>query len=179
MSRKTKTIDFLQEYNREMLRSAFVSVFWSVITEKKRKGFTLSALAEKLDVHKSVVSRWFSGRSPNWSLNTISDVANALDLHVKVTAVDRQSGKVFDEKGDIQIPSIGEKAHAKSIEEIEQRRYFKSVEEARKSYSRNSKQQHVLMLPPLIDSASTDGNIPISHQVLPNSFIRHGWETTQ
>ena len=62
----------LLAYDREMLRSAFVSLFWSIISRKNQHGgFPLKTLADKIGVHKSAPSRWFSGGHPNWTINTI------------------------------------------------------------------------------------------------------------
>ena len=47
----TKRTDpkYIRAYDRGMLRSAFVSLFWGVIMERKRRGsFTLQALAKIL-----------------------------------------------------------------------------------------------------------------------------------
>lgn len=87
-------------YDREMLRSAFSSVFWSAISfKRKAEGLTLKEVAERLGVHKSGASRWFSGKSPNWEVNTIADIAGALNLDVKLVAIDRDTGTVFSPSG--------------------------------------------------------------------------------
>lgn len=88
-------------YDREMLRSAFSSVFWSAISfKRKAEGLTLKEVAERLGVHKSGASRWFSGKSPNWEVNTIADIAGALNLDVKLVAIDRDTGTVFSPSGE-------------------------------------------------------------------------------
>jgi transcriptional regulator with XRE-family HTH domain len=85
-----------RDFDREMLRSMFASMFWAAIEERRRAGkFTLQQLAEKLGVGKSVVSRWFSSQGPNWQIDTISDIAGALDLDLRIEAVDRTTGKIF------------------------------------------------------------------------------------
>jgi Helix-turn-helix len=90
----------LREYDRAMLRSAFVSLFWAAIYERKQRSkYTLQMLADKLSKHKSGVSRWFSKDPPNWSVDTISDIANALDLEIDLRAADRITGKVFTSSG--------------------------------------------------------------------------------
>jgi hypothetical protein len=87
-------------YDREMLRSAFVSLFWSIISHKNRRGaFPLKTLADKIGVHKSAPSRWFSGGHPNWTINTISDIANALDLDLEIKARDRKTGETYAPHG--------------------------------------------------------------------------------
>jgi transcriptional regulator with XRE-family HTH domain len=93
---------FVRAYDRGMLRSAFVSLFWSVITERRKKGpFTLQQLAKILGANKAEVSRWFKGQ-PNWTIGTIANIANALDLDIKIQAVDRKSGEVFTPAGPVQ-----------------------------------------------------------------------------
>jgi hypothetical protein len=90
----------LLEYDRAMLRAAFVSLFWGAITEHKRRGkYTLQMLADKLGRNKSGVSRWFSSNPPNWGVDTISDIANALDLEIDIRATDRITGRVFTSSG--------------------------------------------------------------------------------
>ena len=90
----------LLAYDREMLRSAFVSLFWSIISRKNRHGgFPLKTLADKIGVHKSAPSRWFSGRHTNWTVNTISDIANALDLDLEIRAHDRKTGETYTPYG--------------------------------------------------------------------------------
>ena len=99
--KRTKTKDQrLLEYDRAMLRSAFVSLFWAAISERKRRGkYTLQMLADRLDTNKSGVSRWFSKDPPNWRIDTISDIANALDLDVELRATDRTTGTMFAPTG--------------------------------------------------------------------------------
>lgn len=113
----TKKERLLREYEREMLRSAFASVLWNVISHKRRDGMTLKALADKLRVHKSAVSRWFSGASPNWEINTIADIASAIDVELRLTAIDRQTGRVYSES-DEEIDAnyvMYNKSHMKTI----------------------------------------------------------------
>jgi hypothetical protein len=94
----------LIEYDRDMLRSTFVSIFWAAITERRKHGkFTLQSLADILGIGKWAVSRWFSGDPPNWTIDTISDVAGALNLDLKVEAIDRATGMVIRPSG-IQYP---------------------------------------------------------------------------
>lgn len=98
--KKTNRAERLRDYDREMLRSMFVSLFWVAIQERKRRGrFTLQELAKGLGVGKSIVSRWFSGQSPNWQSDTISDIANALDLDIEVKAIDRSTGAIITPSG--------------------------------------------------------------------------------
>jgi hypothetical protein len=98
MNRKTDP-KFVGAYERSMLRSAFASLFWGIITEKKRTGaFTLQALAKSLGKNKGEVSRWFNG-SPNWTINTIAVLADALNVDIQITATDRTTGQVFTVSG--------------------------------------------------------------------------------
>jgi hypothetical protein len=39
------------------------------------------------------VSRWFSGKKPNWTLNAISDLANSLNVELSIEAVERNTRK--------------------------------------------------------------------------------------
>jgi transcriptional regulator with XRE-family HTH domain len=90
----------LIEYDRDFLRSTFVGIFWSAITERRKHGkFTLQSIADKLNINKSAISRWFSGEPPNWESDTISDVAGALNLELQIQARDRVTGQVFTASG--------------------------------------------------------------------------------
>jgi transcriptional regulator with XRE-family HTH domain len=100
-TKKTRKSDpkFLRAYDRGILRSSFVSLFWAVITERRKKGtYTLVQLAKQLGANKAEVSRWFKGE-PNWTLGTIANIANALDVDLRVQAIDRSSGQVFTPAG--------------------------------------------------------------------------------
>src|ERR1700757_501534 len=96
INRRAKTKDaLLAAYDRGMLRSAFVSLFWSIISHRKQQGsFALKTLSDKIGVHKSAPTRWFSGERPNWTVNTIADIANALDVDLEIRARDRVTGAV-------------------------------------------------------------------------------------
>jgi hypothetical protein len=86
----------LREYDRHMLRSAFVSLFWGVIADRRKRGkFTFQELANAVGTNKSVVSRWFSKPHPNWRVDTISDIAGALNLEILVQARDRLKGTIY------------------------------------------------------------------------------------
>lgn len=92
--------DFEREYTRGVLRSEIVSLFWAVISDRKKKtdGFTFQGLADALGVHKSQVSRWFNGL-PNWEVNTIADIAEALEIDVQFMARDRMDGRIYASSG--------------------------------------------------------------------------------
>jgi transcriptional regulator with XRE-family HTH domain len=83
-----------------MLRSAFVSLFWAVITHRKKRkdGFTLTQLARALKTNKGEVSRWFRGE-PNWTISTIANLASVLDLEISIEARERSTGLVFRPNG--------------------------------------------------------------------------------
>lgn len=105
MSQKSMTeIDpeRMRDYRRGALRSAFVSLFWSVIQDKKQKQlYKLQALADTLGIHKSTVSRWFSPDMPNWEVDTIADIADALGLEIQVIAKDRETGILYSPSGPV------------------------------------------------------------------------------
>src|SRR3972149_7389017 len=103
MSMKTFSERYERKYERAALRSAFVSLFWVIISErKKRFGLTLQALAKMVGVNKAALSRWFKG-DPNWTINTIGALAHALNVEIRIIAVDRKSGEVYTPSG-IQVP---------------------------------------------------------------------------
>src|ERR1700692_4520416 len=91
---------FVRAYERGMLRSAFKSLFWAIVSERKKRhaGYTLIQLAKGMATSKHEVSRWFNG-DPNWTINTIASMANALDIDLRVEAVDRITGEVFTPAG--------------------------------------------------------------------------------
>lgn len=92
----------IRDYDRQMMRSAIVSLFWNVISDRrKRSEITLNAIAVKLKINKSAVSRWFSGDKPNWTMDTVSDLAGALDLEIVVEAIDRKAGVVYTSNGEV------------------------------------------------------------------------------
>ena len=99
--------DRVRLYDRLMLRAAFSSLFWSVISDRRQEGeFTLKSLADKLGKNKSLISRWFSKDAPNWRIDSISDIANALNIDVKITATDRETGVVYTPSGHQNPTSI-------------------------------------------------------------------------
>ncbi len=101
--------DRLGDYDRLMLRSAFVSIFWAVLKDQGRQ---LKFLAKELRVDKSAVSRWFSTKSPNFQIDTISDIARALDLEIMVTARPRDgSPKIYTPSG-VQATSADARSNA-------------------------------------------------------------------
>lgn len=93
--------EMLAEYDRFFYRSSLVSMFWAVIQARKarKSKFKLKDLSDALKVDKSVVSRWFSN-SPNWTANTVADIANVLDLELRVSVYDRTDGKIYTASGE-------------------------------------------------------------------------------
>lgn len=89
----------VREYDRHMLRSAFQSLFWSVLLERKKvEQFTLKKLADRLGINKSYISRSFSS-PPNWQIDKISDMADALGVEIIIEARDRLLGCIYSPQG--------------------------------------------------------------------------------
>lgn len=97
----TKPDEFSRAYDRLMLRSAFVSLIVNGLRHRKRaeRSFGLSALARLVGKDKATLSRDLGG-SPNWRSDTLADLANALDLEIRVSAVDRKTGAEIGCVGD-------------------------------------------------------------------------------
>ena len=89
-----------RSYYRTALRSLFVSLFWVIITSRKKRqgGFTFQALAKAIGSTKHEVSRWFNG-DPNWTLNTIASLAHALDVELIIHARERSTGIIYTPAG--------------------------------------------------------------------------------
>ena len=100
---KTDDPKFERAYHRAMLRSAFVSIFWAVISDRKKHGLTLVSLAKAIGSSKHEVSRWFNG-DPNWTVNTIAAIAHALKLTLRVEAID-EHGHVYGSSGPQSVPT--------------------------------------------------------------------------
>ena len=91
-----------REYARILLRSAIKSLFWVAFSERRRRqGYKLQDLADELGKDKSVVSRWFTGE-PNWTIDTIADLATALNLTIEVEATEKSTGTVFAPHGVVE-----------------------------------------------------------------------------
>lgn len=91
--------DQRREYSRLMLRSMFQSLFWNVLMARKRQfGFTFSTLADKLGINKSYISRSFSS-PPNWQIDKIADMADALNIELVVVAHDKADGTIYSANG--------------------------------------------------------------------------------
>ena len=80
--------------------------------EKRKHGkYPLSELAKALGRNKGEVSRWFSGNAPNWTVGTIAEVAYALDLQIRIEAVDRPTGMVLTESGPKEVQPAHPASH--------------------------------------------------------------------
>lgn len=89
--------------SRELLRSSFASVFWSAFKAKqKRSGYRLLDLAKDTANDKATVSRWFSSL-PNWQIDTIADIADALDVDLIIEARERSSATVHSTRGGSRV----------------------------------------------------------------------------
>lgn len=87
------------EYNRGVLRGAFGSLFMLALKkERKARKLPLAELARSLGVHRSVVSKWFGGE-PNWGIDTMADLALALDIELIVKARSRKTGEIYTPYG--------------------------------------------------------------------------------
>lgn len=86
---------FLRAYERGMLRSAFASVIWGALAvRRKTEALTYKEFAKRVGASKHEVSRWFNG-DPNWTINTIANIAHALDIDLRIEAFDRKTGRAF------------------------------------------------------------------------------------
>jgi hypothetical protein len=92
-------------FERLSLRSEFQSLFWNVLLmRKQQEKFTFKALADALGNNKSYVSRSFS-RPPNWQIDKISDMSDALGVDLIVEARDRKTGVIYSANGTIRESS--------------------------------------------------------------------------
>jgi transcriptional regulator with XRE-family HTH domain len=93
---------FMQSYDQGMLRAEFTSLFWVAISlRREREKFTLESLAKLLRKNKGEVSRWFSSRRANWTIDTIARIADALDVDIRISAIDRKTGVEFTAAGPV------------------------------------------------------------------------------
>lgn len=97
---KMSEIDqYERSYRRQMVRSSFQSLFWHVLLERKKEiGLTLKGLADRLGINKSYISRSFS-EPPNWQIDKISDMSDALGVDIIITARDRRTGRMYTPHG--------------------------------------------------------------------------------
>jgi transcriptional regulator with XRE-family HTH domain len=100
MSTNKNDPKFKRSFERGVLRAAFRSLFWAIVSERKKRaeGYTLSELAKDTSTSKHEVSRWFNG-DPNWTINTIANIADAMDVDIRIEAVDRKTAEVFTPAG--------------------------------------------------------------------------------
>jgi hypothetical protein len=54
------------------------------------------------------VSRWFKG-DPNWTVNTIANIANALNVDLEIKARDRKTGVIYTPSG-VQVATVSQPA---------------------------------------------------------------------
>jgi transcriptional regulator with XRE-family HTH domain len=98
MSTKTDPA-FLRAFDRQMLRAKFQSLFWNVISARKKNGkYTLQQLADALGVNKSAVSRGFS-EPQNWTIDKLSDMADALGVELVIEARDKGANVTYTPVG--------------------------------------------------------------------------------
>lgn len=113
--------DGVRQFDREMLRSDFLGIFWAAIQKRRRdERFTMQMLANALGRDKTTVSRWFDGTPKNWETDTISDIASALDLEFMLKARDRKTGTVFTPSGvevEISTPDTGPSPRTATIDQ--------------------------------------------------------------
>lgn len=99
---------FLREFSQQMLRAMVQSVFVSVFNEsKKREKLSQSGLAKRLGINRSVISRNLSS-PPNWTVDKISDMAEALNVDIEIIARDRVSGHCHTARGMVVISVTSE-----------------------------------------------------------------------
>ena len=99
--------DMLRDYDRSLLKSSLLSLFWAVISDRRGRGkYTLQQVADSVGTDKSVVSRWFA-KPPNWRLDSVSDVASALGLDLEFRARERATGRIFSPSGHVDAAVVG------------------------------------------------------------------------
>jgi DNA-binding phage protein len=114
MSTKTDPA-FLRAFDRQMLRAKFQSLFWNVISARKKKGkYTLQQLADTLGVNKSAVSRGFS-EPQNWTIDKLSDMADALGVELVIEARDKAGDVVYTPVGVTQPVVTGSQSSSVQI----------------------------------------------------------------
>jgi ribosome-binding protein aMBF1 (putative translation factor) len=118
--------DEKRAFDRLSLRSEFQSLFWNVLLTRKREtGFTFKTLADKLRINKSYISRSFSS-PPNWQIDKLADMADALGVHLVVEARDREDPRVVYTASGTRRPdpvktATAEKGEAPPVPADEQR----------------------------------------------------------
>jgi len=106
--------EYAARFRRLRFRRRVQSVFWTTIQYKKENGgYRLQALADALKVTKSVVSRMFGVNRQNWTLDKLSDLADALGVDLVIEARDRSanvthtaSGTIYNQAHTIAQPGI-------------------------------------------------------------------------
>ena len=114
MSMKTDPA-FLRAFDRQMLRAKFQSLFWNVISARKKNGkYTLQQLADTLGVNKSAVSRGFS-EPQNWTIDKLSDMADALGVELVIEPRDKVGDMIYTPVGMTQPVVTGSQSSAVQI----------------------------------------------------------------
>lgn len=98
--------ELVNDFDRGMLRAAIASLFWAVISDRRKHGYKLRDLADALGCDKSQVSRWFSNDPPNWQVDTIADIAAALDVELRIEAIERKTGQRFTASGSSSLTQL-------------------------------------------------------------------------
>jgi transcriptional regulator with XRE-family HTH domain len=89
----------IQEYDRDLLRSAFEGVFWSVVEKRRAAGMTFQDIADAAGRDKTTVSKWFNDDQKNWTIETLADIAGALDVELVIRARERKDGTMHTPSG--------------------------------------------------------------------------------
>lgn len=106
---------FLKAFDRQMLRAKFQSLFWNVVSARKKNGkYTLQQLADTLGVNKSAVSRGFS-EPQNWTIDKLSDMADALGVELVIEARDKVGDVIYTPVGVTQPVVTGSQSSAIQI----------------------------------------------------------------
>jgi hypothetical protein len=80
-------------------RDVFGTFQEAAICRRNEDGFSRSELGNRMDKEKTGVSKLLK-EPGNWTLRTMSDFANAMDMEVRVVLIDRRVfGRTFDRTG--------------------------------------------------------------------------------
>lgn len=97
---------YARSYRKAFFSSSVVSLFWALLNERRKAGkFPLQQIAEKTGIDKAKISRDFSG-NPNWTIATMVDIGDALDVDLEIRARDRKTGQIFAPSGPISSAAI-------------------------------------------------------------------------
>jgi transcriptional regulator with XRE-family HTH domain len=77
------------QFAAEMMETAFFGAFYAaILARKEEQSLTRAALGKRMGREKTGISKLLSGPR-NWQIDTISDLAEALDLRLEIALVDR------------------------------------------------------------------------------------------